>query len=305
MNAIEAQLLNNAFEGLGRGVIARRQFEEQERARQGHEDLERQMLALRGQEEQGREADRSDLRANRRTALEAQKAHQDRLEAIQKEGNADKRNAMAFSLLRDMNKNGQLTPEGLQVIEGKFNEMFGPAGIGVKLFQQPTPPTPHTYRDPDSGEPVADYLGNTILARHPKAGVVETREYDPTSGELIKHTLHGPASGMPAAPGAGDELQGWETPFTENELAQPGIPAGGPPETAAPPLPAAPPIVPIPGAAPSVPTAAPAVGQPPRPDGKTDQQLLSEAGAAISRNPAVAAQVLARLKAWGVQVNPQ
>jgi hypothetical protein len=161
MNALEADLLFKSGQGLADTLLRSRMIEEDRRARQEALGLRRQESELdrteRGvdramrEEEMGENrADRADARKTRQVSLEAQKAHQDRILALQKEQNADNRMKMGIELLTDMNKTGQLTDEGIEVMGRKFSELFAPAGLEVKLFRRAEPPEP-TSKDMGGG----------------------------------------------------------------------------------------------------------------------------------------------------------
>lgn len=144
------QILNSSLDDLGRTLQGNRAITLNERERAARLDLDREMMGLRKEEMGLRRGEAADSKANRGLMLQSQAAHQQRLEAIQKEGNETKRNQMYLEFLGELNKSGQLTDEGLSVMEQKFNEQFGPTGLGVKLFRRAEPPTP-TSKDMGGG----------------------------------------------------------------------------------------------------------------------------------------------------------
>lgn len=144
------QLLNNSLDDLGRTLQGNRAITLNERERGARLDLDREMMGLRKEEMGLRRNDASEARANRGLLLQSQAAHQQRLEAIQKEGNETKRNQMYLEFLGELNKTGQLTDEGLAKMEEKFNEQFGSTGLGVKLFRRAEPVEP-TSKDMGGG----------------------------------------------------------------------------------------------------------------------------------------------------------
>lgn len=143
MNIAEAELLDRSFARLGNTLLANRSLDQRtrdselDRAMRGEEFRGRQDLAR--EELNQRFEDRADMRENRRLGLEAQKAHQERLETIAKEGNATKQTTEYLKFLKELNESGQLTEDGLRVMEDKFNEMIGGTGLGVKIFRQAPP----------------------------------------------------------------------------------------------------------------------------------------------------------------------
>lgn len=329
----EMELMRRSFGDLADTFQRNRAMASTERERRAREALEREELGLRREESAG-------ARAHRKLTLESQMAHQSRLEALQKEENADKRVKMALDFLADMNKSGQLTVEGIAAMQRNFEESpFGKqlagAGLGMKLFQKvPTkaPRTPEGYTDPVTKE---------RFVYNPETGAF-TRSAKETAGKMrIKPGAFGDApevsierdlsdedfrlemekmQGGAGAPGAGasveeriraakakqieremeeqikelatgDERTGFLNTSSREEILRElqakrdklGAPSAGG-------APAAP-----------TPTAAPATtAVPPRPAGKSDAEILREAAAAMEKNPAIAAQVRARLLAWGL-----
>jgi hypothetical protein len=154
MNIAEAELLDRSMGRLSDTLLRNRMMSEDKRRYETGLGLQRDDIAsrmgLQRDELTARMADREDARENRRLVLEGQAAHQKRIEEIQKEGNESKRNQMYLEFLGDLNKTGQLTDEGLGVMEQKFNEQFGQAGLGVKLFRRAAPTEP-TVKDLGGG----------------------------------------------------------------------------------------------------------------------------------------------------------
>lgn len=169
MTIQELELLNRSMQGLGDTFQQNRLMRDRNRQweteredrvadRTTRADLDRKLLGLREQELQAGTADREDARANRKLSLEAQQAHQQRLEAISKEQNETRRQQMYLEFLGELNKTGQLTDDGLAKMEEAFNKQFGAAGLGVKLFrkaEQPGKPARVTQKMtlPGSEEP--------------------------------------------------------------------------------------------------------------------------------------------------------
>lgn len=136
------QILNSSLDDLGRTLQGNRAITLNERERGARLDLDREMMGLRKEEMGLRRGEAADTKANRGLLLQSQAAHQQRLEAIQKEGNETKRNQMYLEILGEMNKSGQLTDEGILALQKAFNQQFGATGLGVKLFRRAEPPTP-------------------------------------------------------------------------------------------------------------------------------------------------------------------
>lgn len=222
MNIAEAQLLTGGLDNIT-NVLLRKRAAEQQALEHGQElDLRREELGL-------RRGDLADARSTRQAALEAQAAHQQRLEALQKEGNADKRAEMGLKFLSELNKSGQLTDDGLARMEQVFNDKLGGTGLGVKLFRAPEAKTPAPYESP-TGTPYTVY-GNTILRdTDPRADV--TLERDDVTGELRPKTIRQRMKPEEIGwQGGGDEAAG-PNPQQQREidaiLRAPAIPAGGP-----------------------------------------------------------------------------
>lgn len=222
MNIAEAQLLNSSLGDLT-NVLLRKRAAEQQALEHGQElDLRREELGL-------RRDDQSDARATRKAALEAQAAHQQRLEELQKEGNADKRAEMGLKFLSDLNKSGQLTDDGLARMEQVFNEKLGGSGVGVKLFRAApsTATEPQPWKHPRTGKEFVTF-GKTLLnAEEPYATVTE--EQDPMTGALSKKIqrrvrtsdLDAEAAQTPARPPdrTGDVIKDARLDEIDNEIA--------------------------------------------------------------------------------------
>jgi hypothetical protein len=161
MNIAEAELLDRSMGRFGDTMLRNRMMAEDSRrfdatrAAQADEltqrmKLQREELESRDAERLDRGLDRADMQETRRLTLEEQRAHQQRLETIGKEGNETKRNQMYLEMLGELNKTGQLTEEGLGKMEDAFNKQFKVAGLGVKLFRQAKLPEP-TSKDMGNG----------------------------------------------------------------------------------------------------------------------------------------------------------
>lgn len=126
--------------GLSQSLLQNRMLEERRRQHADSLGLRRQENEAdreeRGLDRRMREEELGENRKLRTDELVERRAHQARIEALQKEGNADKRMAMGIDLLKEMNSTGQLTDEGINVMGQKFSAMFAPAGLEVKLFRR-------------------------------------------------------------------------------------------------------------------------------------------------------------------------
>lgn len=174
-------LLNSALGDLAGTFQRNRALRADEDERRTRTGLDREMMALRLQEHGLRREDAADARSVRREGLQAGAAHQKRLEELAKEGNADKRAKMGLDFLAELNKSGQLTDEGLKAMEGKFGEMLGGAGIGVKLFRAAETKGVKEYQHPRTKREFISY-GNTLLPADEPTDTI-TEEIDELSGE--------------------------------------------------------------------------------------------------------------------------
>lgn len=171
------------------------------------EAMRRDTLGLQRDELTSRDADRSDARENRRLSLEAQGGHQQRLEAIQKEGNETKRNQQYLQFLGELNKSGQLTDDGLAKMEEAFNQQFGDAGLGVKLFRRAEPVEPTSK---DMGDGVNAYwMPGSKAARFMDSSATVTEEPDEMGGGVKrKVTRKVPVGDLDAAMKGGQPESG-------------------------------------------------------------------------------------------------
>ncbi len=282
MNIAEANLMQGSLDDLSRSILQDRMLK-----MRASENADKNKLASR--ELDLREQDLSDSRDNRRLALETQRgryaeqqAHEQRLEALSKEGNADRRMKMGLDLLKELNDSGQLTDEGLNAMNQTFSKMFAPSGIGVKLFKTSPAREPRAWTSP-AGQHYSIF-GNTMMRdADPRPEV--TMERDPFSGEMAPKSIRqrmttADLDKAMALQGGGADPAAGPSPREQEEidaiLAAPAIPAHGPPPSQA------------------------GAGQPPRPAGKSDAELLREAASAIEKNPAAAEKIRERLKAWGI-----
>lgn len=288
------ELLNRAMGDLS-GTFLRNRMMDQER----REDEARRSLTERMHKDnlEERRAERTETAGFRKSAADAQAAHHKRLEQIATLRSDQERTEAYFKLLGDMNKNQQLTPDGLRVMEEQFRKGFSEklagAGLGaeVKLFQlsPKDTKTPTPWQHPRTGKEFVTF-GNTMMgADAPEATITEepddltggtkrkvTRKVTPKQlDDLMAREGAGPAGGEPE----GEDL---DFDQVQRDLASGSrkLATGT-------------------GAAPrGAPT--PSAGVPAKPAGKTDAQILREAADAIEKNPAIAEQVRARLKAWGL-----
>lgn len=226
MNALEANLLDRSVGRLSDTLITNRQMDQRAKEAAVRSALESDALDVRRE-------DNADARDNRRLSLEAQKAHQARLETIGKEANASKRNQQYLEFLAELNKSGQLTDDGLSRMEDAFNDQFGAAGLGVKLFRTAPQKTPTAYKSPSG----TDYtvFGNTMQRDFdPRVTVTEEtdemgnpkrkiqRRVNPADLDKEMATVRDPAAG----PTRDQQSE------MDEILSRPGIPAGGPANTA-------------------------------------------------------------------------
>lgn len=213
MNVAELNALNDAVGGLSNTLLASRRLNQEGRESTAKLGLERELMGQRRGESADKLAleremmglrrdDMADQRANRKTALESQTAHEQRLEAISKEGNETKRNQMYLEFLGQLNKTGQLTDEGLGKMEEAFNKQFGASGLGVKLFRKPPEEPGITYdEDPVSHHRFARH-GKTVLnsGQNPNSGIGTMTEEEDPSGGPPKRTFRRTLQLTPGAP---------------------------------------------------------------------------------------------------------
>ena len=308
----ELELLHGSMRDLGNSFYRNRVLGQQASER----DLDRKMR----EDEMGlRREDQQDARTNRKASLDAQMAHQQRMEGWQS------KLAEARTQEDKLRMFKEILPQADDATRDKIGQALSEAfGVPVKLLP-PEKPQQSYDEDPVTGHRTTR-LGNTLLnsgtnpakipAKEPP-GAVENEEYD-AEGNLVKRTRRGPLGSLnPAGTGGAagpsvdeNDLGVMESPgasgggrvrtkmglmggpasrasFVDDAMGEiasgQAAPAWGPPPTA-----------------PAVPAVRPAAGAPPKPPGKTDAQILREAAAALEANPAVADAIRARLKAWGL-----
>lgn len=132
MNIYEANLLDRGFSSLNDTLLRKRMMEQQAAEHAGNLALGRDELAQ-------RMADRADMAANRKLALESQTEHQKRLEDYQKQLAAAKDEATKWQIFENLGKEGLLTQEAVDRMSDEFNTKFAPAGVGVRMFKLPPP----------------------------------------------------------------------------------------------------------------------------------------------------------------------
>lgn len=317
------QLLGNSFDDLSRTLMANRAMRQRAQENQDTLGLHREELDL-------RRGDQSDARAIRREDLAETTRHHGALENFQKaaaaaakEENAAKRDEAMFKLLTTMGKEGMLTDDALRAMEDKFGEKFGAAGIGVKLFKLPpaTAGEPQYFTDPVTGQRKA-VLGKTMQGSGSVGGDVTYRP-DPSDpeGPLVptyrrrmtpedfkmlderSKPKPPPPAAPPPAPGMIDRIKkllggsgtgGMDQPVDTSAPA-PGLPQGPTLPTEQDFLTNQVPAKLYNKLVGGAPTNAPA-----KPPGKTDQQILAEAGAAIRTKPEARPEIERRLRAWGM-----
>ena len=150
MNALEANLLDRSMDRFGDTLLQNRLMKQRQEDQALQNAMRQEQIGLQRDELTARKDDMADAKKNRGLALASQEAHQQRLQAIQSEGNETKRNQMYLEFLGELNKTGQLTDEGLATMEEKFNEQFGQTGLGVKLFRRAEPPKRDGFETRDS-----------------------------------------------------------------------------------------------------------------------------------------------------------
>lgn len=222
----EMELLNRATGDLADTFTRNRALRADVEDRRRRAKLDEAML-------EERRGERADAQSTRREYLGAQASHQGRLEALQKEGNADRRLKLGLDFLSELNKNGQLTDEGIRAMEAKFSETFAPAGLGVKLFRAaPADGGSVQYdEDPVSGERTAR-LGKILRGsgRNPEKDFgTLTEEPDAMTGDVkrrVTRTLKKGELDRLMRGQAGEDTEGTETAITQEEAeAGGGIPA--------------------------------------------------------------------------------
>lgn len=236
----EMRLLQGALRDLSGTFQNNRALDDRRREQAEREALERELLGLRREGLDLQRGDAADARESRRMNFEGNKAHQERLEEIRKEANADRRAQMGLEFLGDLNRNGELTDEGIEAMNAKFNEMFSKAGLGVTLFRKPDPAAdgygePRNWENPKTGRNYSVYGKSMLPADRTHATLTE--EVDPLTGETTRRISRSltkeELAELQTTIGLGEDPAVSPTPKQEAEIAEilsrPGVPAGGPP----------------------------------------------------------------------------
>lgn len=224
----EMELLNRSMSDLAGTLQRNRALNADERERRMREALERESLGLRREELGLRREDQADARKTRQMGLDAAMKHQGRLEALQKEENADKRAKLGMDFLAELNKSGQLTDEGIAAMQEAFSKQFAPAGLQVKLFRAAEPAAGSFTEDPETGERFYNRGKQTFKSGTTRAEVTE--EEDPLTGETKRRVKRRVKPGEldAAMRGGAGSTAGMEEPEPE-DLPGDRIPVHGPP----------------------------------------------------------------------------
>lgn len=195
MNYHELEILNRAINDMGDTFKTNRALKEHKRERAEDLGLKREEMGMRREEFGLRRDDAADARDIRRQGMTQTGEHQAKMQEYQKsmleaqkEQNASLRDERMFKIFADMGKEGMLTDEAIDKMSEAFNQKFGDAGLGVKVFRLPsaTQKEPKPYTHPTTGKNFLTY-GNTILpADEPFAEVTE--EPDPVTGDIKRKT---------------------------------------------------------------------------------------------------------------------